>query len=193
MQTLGIVGDSDEKRRAAVDIGISRILQMQRDDGGFALWDKNGPEEYWLTAYAMDFLIRAGEQGYSVPPEAINEGNARLLRYLQDPGMMLIRYSDNTQAGKFAAQTYAALVLARQQKAPLGALREIWERHRQAASGLPLMQLGIALKMSGRRQACEEAITQALNTPVRTSVNGTADYGSALRDNAPHAIAAGRE
>ncbi len=64
----------------------------------------------------MDFLIRAGEQGYSVPPEAINRGNERLLRYLQDPGTMLIRYSDNTQASTFA-QAYAALVLARQQKA----------------------------------------------------------------------------
>jgi uncharacterized protein YfaS (alpha-2-macroglobulin family) len=62
------------KNAAAVDIGISRLLQMQRDDGGFALWDKEGPEEYWLTAYAMDFL-RAGEQGYSVPVKAMNNGN----------------------------------------------------------------------------------------------------------------------
>ncbi len=40
LQALGIKGDSDEKRRASVDIGISRLLQMQRDNGGFALWDK---------------------------------------------------------------------------------------------------------------------------------------------------------
>lgn len=76
-------------------------------------------EEYWLTAYAMDFLVRAGEQGYSVPAAGINQGNARLLRYLQDPGMMSIRYTSNTQASKFAVQAYAALVLARQQKARL--------------------------------------------------------------------------
>ena len=81
----------------------------------------------------MDFLVRAGEQGYSVPAEGINQGNARLLRYLQDPGMMSIRYANDTQASKFAVQAYAALVLARQQKAPLGALREIWERRSQAA------------------------------------------------------------
>ncbi|VFS78415.1 Uncharacterised protein [Raoultella planticola] len=43
LKALGIAGDSDEKRRAAVDIGISRLLHMQRDDGGFALWDKEGP------------------------------------------------------------------------------------------------------------------------------------------------------
>ncbi|EGG5758497.1 alpha-2-macroglobulin family protein [Salmonella enterica] len=184
LQSLGITGDSDEKRRAAVDIGISRILQMQRDNGGFALWDENGAEEPWLTAYAMDFLIRAGEQGYSVPPEAINRGNERLLRYLQDPGTMLIRYSDNTQASTFAAQAYASLVLARQQKAPLGALREIWERRSQAASGLPLMQLGIALKTMGDARRGEEAITLALNTPRQDERQWIADYGSSLRDNA---------
>ncbi|EHP5086663.1 alpha-2-macroglobulin family protein [Salmonella enterica] len=184
LQSLGITGDSDEKRRAAVDIGISRILQMQRDNGGFALWDENGAEEPWLTAYAMDFLIRAGEQGYSVPPEAINRGNERLLRYLQDPGTMLIRYSDNTQASTFAAQAYAALVLARQQKAPLGTLREIWERRSQAASGLPLMQLGIALNTMGDARRGEEAITLALNTPRQDERQWIADYGSSLRDNA---------
>ena len=90
----------------------------------------------------MDFLVRANEQGYSVPVEVINRGNERLLRYLQDPGMMSIRYTDDSSASRFAVQAYAALVLAHQQKAPLGALREIWERRAQAASGLPLLQLG---------------------------------------------------
>lgn len=157
---------------------------MQRDNGGFALWDNNGPEEYWLTAYAMDFLVRAGEQGYSVPADAINRGNERLLRYLQDPGMMSVRYSDDTQASKFAVQAYAGLVLARQQKAPLGALREIWERRSQAASGLPLLQLGIALKNMGDAGRSEQALTLALNTPRRDAQQWMADYGSPLRDNA---------
>lgn len=184
LQALGIAGDTDEKRRAAIETGIARLLQMQRDNGGFALWDKNGPEEYWLTAYAMDFLVRAGEQGYSVPAVGINQGNARLLRYLQDPGMMSIRYSSDTQASKFAVQAYAALVLARQQKAPLGALREIWERRSQAASGLPLLQLGIALKTMGDAKRSDDAVALALSTPRHDERQWLADYGSPLRDNA---------
>ncbi|HGE6882230.1 TPA: alpha-2-macroglobulin [Citrobacter amalonaticus] len=184
LQALGIAGDTDEKRRAAIETGIARLLQMQRDNGGFALWDKNGPEEYWLTAYAMDFLVRAGEQGYSVPAARINLGNARLLRYLQDPGMMSIRYSSDTQASKFAVQAYAALVLARQQKAPLGALREIWERRSQAASGLPLLQLGIALKTMGDAKRSDDAVALALSTPRHDERQWLADYGSPLRDNA---------
>ncbi|HGL6359692.1 TPA: alpha-2-macroglobulin [Citrobacter amalonaticus] len=184
LQALGIASDTDEKRRAAIETGIARLLQMQRDNGGFALWDKNGPEQYWLTAYAMDFLVRAGEQGYSVPAAGINQGNARLLRYLQDPGMMSIRYSSDTQASKFAVQAYAALVLARQQKAPLGALREIWERRSQAASGLPLLQLGIALKTMGDAKRSDDAVALALSTPRHDERQWLADYGSPLRDNA---------
>ncbi len=64
----------------------------------------------------MDFLVRAGEQGYSVPVNAINKGNERLLRYLQEPGLMTVRCSDDAQASR-CRQAYAALVLARQQKA----------------------------------------------------------------------------
>ncbi len=67
----------------------------------------------------------------------------------------------------FAAQAYAALVLARQQKAPLGALREIWSRHEQARSGLPLLQLGIALKTMGDAPRGAEAMKLAVATPRR--------------------------
>ena len=184
LKALGIKGDSDEKRRGAVDIGISRLLQMQRADGGFALWDKEGPEEHWLTAYVTDFLVRAGQQGYSVPADALNNANNRLLRYLQDPGIISTRYSENTQGSKFAVQAYAGLVLARQQKAPLGALREIWQRHNQAVSGLPLMQLGIALKLMGDDTRANQALTLALNTPRKSDNRWVGDYGSELRDNA---------
>ncbi|WP_354690078.1 alpha-2-macroglobulin [Phytobacter sp. RSE-02] len=184
LKAMGIKGDSDEQRRAAVEIGIARLLQMQRDDGGFSLWDKNGPEEYWLSAYVTDFLVRASEQGYSVPVEALNNANSRLLRYLQDPAVMAVRYSDDVQATKFAAQSYAALVLARQQKAPLGALRELWQRHAQAKAGLPLLQLGVALKLMGDAPRSEQALALALTTPRAKAQRWMADYGSELRDNA---------
>jgi len=184
LKSLGIAGDSDEKRRAAVETGILRLLQMQRDDGGFALWDKGGPEEYWLTAYVTDFLVRAGQQGYSVPAEALTQANNRLLRYLQDPGMMAIRYSDDDRASKFAVQAYAGLVLAQQQKAPLGALREIWQRHDQAAAGLPLVQVGIALKLMGDGERGDQALALGLKTPRQDDTRWLADYGSAIRDNA---------
>lgn len=62
----------------------------------------------------MDLFVRAGEWGHSVSVNTINKGNERLLRYLQEPGLMIMRYNDDAQAGRFVAQVCAALVLARQ-------------------------------------------------------------------------------
>jgi len=184
LKALGIKGESDEQRRTAIDVGIARLLEMQREDGGFSLWDKTGPEEYWGTAYVTDFLVRATEQGYSVPADALERANNRLLRYLQDPPLMALRYSDNSAASKFAVQAYAGLVLARQQKAPLGALRELWNKHNAASSGLPLVQLGVALKLMGDASRSQQAINAGLATPRNDRAQWIGDYGSELRDSA---------
>jgi uncharacterized protein YfaS (alpha-2-macroglobulin family) len=184
LAALGIKGTTDEQRRAAIDVGISRLLDMQRDNGSFGLWDKEGPEEYWLTAYVTDFLVRASEQGYSVDIDLLNKANQRLLRYLQDSGLIALRYSDDAAASKFAVQAYAAQVLARQQKAPLGALRELWQRHTNARAGLPLVQLGVALKLMGDAPRGDNAISLGLKTNRSDERSWLADYGSELRDKA---------
>lgn len=184
LKALGISGISDEQRRAAIDLGISRLLDMQRENGSFGLWDKEGPEEYWLTAYVTDFLVRANEQGYSVNPVALDDANNRLLRYLQDQGLIALRYSDDTPASKFAVQAYAGLVLARQQKAPLGALRELWQRHSSAKAGLPLVQLGVALKLMGDAPRGQQVLAIGLQTKRSDERIWMADYGSELRDKA---------
>lgn len=75
-------------------------------------------------------------------------------------------------------------MLARQQKAPLGALREIWSRHDQARSGLPLLQLGIALKTMGDAPRGDAALKLAVATPRQDENRWLGDYGSPLRDNA---------
>ena len=184
LAALGIKGTTDEQRRAAIDLGISRLLDMQRDNGSFGLWDKEGPEEYWLTAYVTDFLVRANEQGYSVNVDSLNKANQRLLRYLQDSGLIALRYSDDAAASKFAIQAYAGQVLARQQKAPLGALRELWQRYSTARAGLPLVQLGVGLKLMGDAPRGEQAIKLGLKTRRSDERIWMADYGSELRDKA---------
>lgn len=185
LQELGISGDSDDQRRAAIDSGIAHILEMQRENGSFALWNNDGAEEFWLTAYATDFLLRASEQGYSVPAQALKNANNRLLSYLQNPDMISVRYSNDIPASKFAVQAYAGLVLARQQKAPLATLRALLERRNDAASGLPLMQLGIALKLMGDAPRSQRTLELAVNTKRQAENKWQlADYGSELRDNA---------
>lgn len=180
---LGVKSQTDADRRKAIEIGIPHLLSMQRADGGFSLWDRNGSEEYWLTAYAADFLNRANQRGYSVPQEALANANSRLLSYLQDGNQINYPYSQDQSASRFAAQSYAALVLASQQKAPLGALRQLHSRSNEANSGLPLVQLGVALNLMGDKSRGEGIIVEGLKKQ-RARYSYTGDYGSIIRDDA---------
>src|SRR5690606_15668788 len=183
LKQLGLDGEPDEQRRRAIEIGIERLLGMQRYNGGFALWNAEGEEEHWLTAYVTDFLLRAREQGFAVSPQALEKATARLLRYLQDRQLVDPGYSENLEHTRFAVQAYAGLVLARSQQAPLGSLRALYERRTDARSGLPLVQLAVALQKMGDKPRAEEALTLGLGLG-RERRDWLADYGSPLRDQA---------
>lgn len=183
LKALGIKSSTNEARRAAIEVGIDRLAGMQRDNGGFGLWSKESPEEFWLTAYVTDFLVRASEQGYNVGKTVIASADRRLLRYLQDPSQIEVYYSADRDAVHFSVQAYAALVLAQQQKAPLGALRALYNKKDQASGGLSLVQLGIALKLMGDEPRSLQAINEGL-AKLERKEEAVEDYGSDIRDRA---------
>ncbi|MQU51197.1 alpha-2-macroglobulin, partial [Pseudomonas sp. FSL A6-1183] len=183
LKRLGLEGEPDTERKRKIELGIERLLGMQRYNGSFGLWGADGQEEYWLTAYITDFLLRARDQGYAVPPEALKKASERLLRYVQERNLIEADYSDNLDHTRFAVQAYAALVLARSQQAPLGALRSIFERRSDARSGLPLVQLAIALQKMGDQPRADQALVAGL-AAKRKADQWLGDYGSPLRDQA---------
>ncbi|MDH1265035.1 alpha-2-macroglobulin [Pseudomonas sp. GD03944] len=198
LKKLGLEGEPDEQRKRAIELGIERLLSMQRYNGGFGLWGADSEEEYWLTAYVTDFLLRARERGFGVPEEALKKANERLMRYLQERNLIEVSYSDNANHSRFAVQAYAGYVLARSQQAPLGALRSLHERRADALSGLPLVHLAVALQKMGDQPRADEALAAGL-ARGRDSERWLADYGSPLRDQAlilalleEHDLAAGR-
>jgi hypothetical protein len=70
LKRLGIKGEPAQVRKRKIEMGIEHLLGMQRYNGSFGLWSSDSEEEYWLTAYVTDFLLRARDQGYGVPAEA---------------------------------------------------------------------------------------------------------------------------
>ena len=182
LKRLGIQGEPGDVRKRKVEMGIEHLLGMQRYNGGFGLWSSDSEEEYWLTAYVTDFLQRAREQGYGVPAEALKRANERLLRYLQERNLIEVNYSDNSEHTRFAVQAYAGLVLARSQQAPLGALRSLFERRSDARSGLPLVQLAVALDKMGDKPRAQQALQAGLG--ISRTAGYLGDYGSAVRDQA---------
>ena len=183
LKRLGVEAEPDEQRKRSIELGIERLLSMQRYNGSFGLWGADSEEEYWLTAYVSDFLLRAREQGFGVPDEALKKASERLLRYVQERNLIEVSYSDNANHSRFAAQAYAGYVLARSQQAPLGALRSLYERRSEALSGLPLVHLAVALEKMGDQPRADELLNAGL-ARGRPSNSWLGDYGSPLRDQA---------
>ena len=183
LKRLGLEGEPEAERKRKIELGIERLLGMQRYNGSFGLWGADGEEEYWLTAYVTDFLLRARDQGFGVPADALKKANERLLRYVQERNLIEVDYSENAEHTRFAVQAYAGLVLARSQQAPLGALRSLFERRSDARSGLPLVQLSVALQLMGDQPRAGQALVAGL-AATRKANDWLADYGSPLRDQA---------
>lgn len=178
-----VSSDTPEHRRQQIELGIERLLAMQRYNGSFAMWNAEGSEQYWPTVYVTDFLLRAREQGFAVPPAALKSAQQRLLRYLQEGYLIDSDYTQAPESTRFAVQAYAGFVLARDKNAPLGALRSLFERRQDARSGLPLVHLALALQWMGDVPKAEQALHAGLNVQ-RSDELYMADYGSDLRDQA---------
>jgi uncharacterized protein YfaS (alpha-2-macroglobulin family) len=191
LKTLGIKGEPEETRLARISVGITRLAGMQRDNGGFGLWNRNGEEEYWLTVYATDFLLRARERGFSVPERVLENALERLTQYLHSEHVISPGYSADSRHLRFATRAYAAYVLAREHKAALGALRAIFEQRKVAKTALPLFHLAIALKQMGDGERAEQIFQEAMDFKLDERSRNRpddyvwyGDYSSTLRDEA---------
>lgn len=159
--------------RARVQEAIQRILTLQDPSGGFALWSPDSEIEDWLSAFAMDFLVRARQEQYLVPESAYQHG----LKYLQE------RLSaDEFGEEALPWRAYDLYVLARAQKAAIGDLRYLHDNYLQKLpTALAQAQLGAALARYGELGRAQEAFTAALHRTGRATVH---DYGTPLRDRA---------
>jgi uncharacterized protein YfaS (alpha-2-macroglobulin family) len=174
---FGLKPFSREQRAAMLEKAIARLGAMQAPSGGFSLWGNVSEYEYWLSAYVTHFLLDAREQGFNVPAQMQQKATDFLLRALQEgvSGLPTGKPSYNADAiwqdrryagsGRFGVLAYGAYVLARESKAPLATLRQLYELRAQAHSGLALVQLGIALKLMGDDARATTAIAEGIAKP----------------------------
>ncbi len=174
---------SPKERAERLNSAVTRISTMQLPSGGFGLWNRTGPESPWLTPYVVDFLLSARDAGVSIPEEMLDSALTRLETYVNQ-GARVQEYvaNDEQKHIEFAARAYAGYVLSKLNRAPLGALRTLYDHHQKsAASPLPLAHLGIALYNMGDRKRAGEALSTAAGK--RREENAYwGDYGSPLRD-----------
>ena len=190
----GLKPYSRAQRIELLEKAIGKLTGMQASNGGFSLWGKVSQYEYWLSAYVTNFLLDAREQGFAVPEATHKKATDFLLKALQEgvSSLPVKRPAANDKlwqdqhfggAGRFGVLAYGAYVLARETKAPLSTLRQLYDSRANAYSSLPLVQLGIALRLMGDEARGNAAIAEGL-AKGRESGYWWGDYGSTLRDAA---------
>jgi hypothetical protein len=175
------------ERNARVSAALLRLAGMQLSSGGFTLWGSDGEEEYWLSPYVTDFLLDAKAQGFVVPEWLLQRALKNLGERLQENERYIdsrYEFSEMPEHLDLATRAYAAYVLSRAKQAPLGTLRVMYDKDAgKAASGLPLVHLGLALNAMGDIKRGNEAIQKGLGI-TRDDKSYMGDYGSQLRDEA---------
>lgn len=157
-----------------VDSAIAEVLDKQRFDGAFGLWSGRGPEEPWLTAYALEFLTRARGKGHAVPAAPFEAGLRWLHRHAVDGG---------SEPQDLASRAYALHVLALAGVATPGSIRYFQDTFRdRLPTPLARAQIAAALVRLGDGPRAEAAVKRALDDPAREFWQ--ADYGSTVRDAA---------
>jgi len=164
--------DKDARTIAGrVQTAVDSVVARQSSEGGFSLWG-GGDGEVWLSAYAMDFLLRARGKGYQVPTFAVDRG----LRWLKDNAVR----ADYDRVD-MPAMVYAMHVLARGGMADPGALRYTHDAVlAKVDTPIARSHLASALSLIGDRPRADGTFSAiALNQPVPYR-----HYGSGIRDAA---------
>lgn len=184
LERMGLQNTTGKNRADSLKEGFERIYSRQLSNGGYALWDNKGREEYWLTAYVGDFLSDAREQGIEISSEHFNKTMKRLERYYSKKAGTTLPWLHDDAHYLFAVRAYAAYVLSRHNKGSLSQLRALAKDADDSKSVLPLVNLAIALHQQGDPNLAQEMMFKAenhlLNNERENHYYG--DYGSPLRD-----------
>ncbi|WP_350016425.1 alpha-2-macroglobulin [Rhodanobacter sp. IGA1.0] len=180
-KALGAPVMSDDVRKAAVEGALSRIASFQASNGHFSFWGGSSPIVTFTTPYVVDFMLDARDAGFAVPQDVLQKSLQRLNDDLLAGGHPYYDYEHHDHL-RLADEAYSGFVLARVNRAPLGTLRALFDNERQKlVAPLPLVHLGIALKLMGDNERAQKAIDEAFAwSKERPWYVG--DYGSDLRD-----------
>ncbi len=182
-ENLHVDGLPPDQRKARVEGAIGRIASMQIPSGHFSMWGGDSYVNEYLTPYVVEFLEDARDEGFAVPDDMLQKALKRLNDDLLSGGHPYYGYEHSDHL-RFADEAYSGYVLARVNRAPLGTLRALYDNERtKSLTALPLVQLGIALKLMGDEPRAEKAVAEAFAKKTERPWY-LGDYGSDLRDTA---------
>lgn len=150
--------------------GITRLLSMQTDSGGFAYWPGNLHPDQWGTIYAVTALTHAKLAGFDVPLDQMNLALNYLKTVMEETAVKKI---DRPEAGKSFAG-FAAYLLALNGALDQAAFKEVYQTINDMPREGSLLTL-LAAKINGYLPEAE-LINAARPLLERRWIDKSGDY-----------------
>ncbi len=186
-------GNKEDQR--VVNQALAVLAEKQNADGSFALWTSLVNErDPWLTAYVVDFLLRAKARGYDVPYFTLENGLNWLSNYVRSNG-------NTEKEATLINLSYALYILAKTDRIEAGSIRYFYDSFFNKLSN-PLARALVAnsLVVKGDMMRAEqafqgifsmkEALAAKKETAGTTGTGGTIDtaktvpYGTRISEEA---------
>lgn len=170
---MALTPEEQMKAESNVRDVINRLRNYQTSEGGFAYWAGGTYISEWVTSYAIQFLVTAQQQGYSVPLQMLQNA----VNYSKQVANSWYR----TEPWSQQEQAYRLYVLALAGKPDMAAMNRLKESELKRpvsqwllASAYALSnQMGVATKM-----------VRDLSSEVASYRETGGTYGSTIRDYA---------
>ena len=168
---------SEAECRAAIQIGVDRLLSMQLPNGSFAYWPGDNTTAEWATPYAGLGLLMAADAGAGVPPSTIDA----MCRYLMES---LRGMAQTRSASELELHARSLFVLAYAKKAQVAYQNVLAGRANElSAEARALLAAAIARSSSNDKDAL--AVARSLLAPGKsTTTDDEGDWMSCSPDMA---------
>ena len=174
-------GDLKKSANASIAAAIQRIKMRQLYNGGLTLWDGNGTEQWWVTAYAAHFLVEARKAGYAPDAQLLETMLQYLGNQLRHRNLVDYYYNQNQQkriAPKEVA--YSLYVLALAGKPNISAMNYYKANQKDLALDSRYV-LSATYALAGDKKSFREMLPASFSGEVSVPVSGGSFY-STIRD-----------
>jgi len=168
----------NDKAAHAINLGISRLFEMQTDEGGLGLWPRDRTPNLWASAYGEVALALAHRNGWSVPAGTISRLGDYLSGALRNSGDL----QDNFELSDHCLALYALALAGR----PENSYHEVFFNKRDHLSAESRALLALAILESGGPATMVEEL---INPHGPMEAQGDVCFGGAERELAVRLLA----
>lgn len=164
-----------------INVAINKIKMRQLYNGAVTMWDGQGTENRWMTAYAAHFLVEAQKAGYNVDRNLLDP----MLNYLTNSlrNKNLVDYYYNGSLNKKIAPkeiAYSLYVLALANKPNISAMN-YYKSNQQVLAMDSKYLLAAAYALVGDKAKFKEMLPGSFGSEVSVAQTGGSFY-SDIRD-----------